>query len=450
MSVGQKAEFGSSLSVRSFCRLGSTLSLFGGRLRADNAATNLRETEVGSSFSVRAMSRLGSSLSIAGSYCRLGGAMSMLTQGQIGSSLSVRSFARLGSSLSAAHAGFVGGAFSVVGLARCYGGLSVFNFAHVGSSMSVRSFVRLSSTLSVYDTQRYTYLGNDLKLTQTKKLIFDGNDDYTYFTKSSATQFDMYMANTAGSGSTHQISFNTASGQKSQLHGTWIASTVTSSDERLKTDIRPLYESLSELYKRPGDKSKFIEDVMTLNKSETVSVEREDVVEEPMVVDQKAQAAEVVQQLKPVSYYMKRSSEAKRLRFGFIAQEVEKILPNLVHTDGQGERLKAVYYTDMIAVVTMAIQQQMSITDELAEKVMDHDVRIAVLEKALLELKKERDAAVMLEETVEAVNEVEQKAVEPVNSTAVLEEAVEPVNEVEQKFESHRRAEPNIQDVVVI
>ena len=96
-------------------------------------------THVGSSMSVRSFMRLGSSVSVAG-RARVGGAggASVWDYTHVGSSMSVRSFMRLGSSVSVAGRARVGGA----------GGASVWDYTHVGSSMSVRAFMRLGDSLS--------------------------------------------------------------------------------------------------------------------------------------------------------------------------------------------------------------------------------------------------------------------------------------------------------------
>ena len=51
----------------------------------------------------------------------------------------------------------------------------------------------------------------------------------------------------------------------------------------------------------------------------------------------------------------------ERMRFGFIAQEVERVLPSLVMSpDGieDASATKAVLYQDIIAILTLAVQHQ--------------------------------------------------------------------------------------------
>ena len=53
---------------------------------------------------------------------------------------------------------------------------------------------------------------------------------------------------------------------------------------------------------------------------------------------------------------------------GFIAQEVEQILPSVVHTDDSEEKYKSKNYASMVALLTEAIKQQQKQIDELKEK----------------------------------------------------------------------------------
>merc|ERR1719213_729977 len=63
----------------------------------------------------------------------------------------------------------------------------------------------------------------------------------------------------------------------------------------------------------------------------------------------------LLRELRPVSFHLKRGPEAKYLKFGFVAQELEGIFPNLVRTVGK-EETKAVASQDLIAVLTLALQ----------------------------------------------------------------------------------------------
>lgn len=71
-----------------------------------------------------------------------------------------------------------------------------------------------------------------------------------------------------------------------------------------------------------------------------------------------ALTARKIEMLKPVSYYWNEKGKSRggddRLQFGFIAQDVEKVYPNLVKTDKQG--YKSVDYVSLIPILTKEIQ----------------------------------------------------------------------------------------------
>jgi len=68
-----------------------------------------------------------------------------------------------------------------------------------------------------------------------------------------------------------------------------------------------------------------------------------------------APASWLLRELRPVSFHLKRGPEAKYLKFGFIAQELETVFPNLVRKVGEEETL-GVASQDLIAVLTLALQ----------------------------------------------------------------------------------------------
>ncbi len=80
-------------------------------------------------------------------------------------------------------------------------------------------------------------------------------------------------------------------------------------------------------------------------------------------------------QLKPSTYYYKETDQiknrilTKRLQFGFIAQEVEKVFPNLVVTDEDG--MKSMDYIGMIPVLVQALQKQQQDIDALTKLVAE-------------------------------------------------------------------------------
>lgn len=103
-----------------------------------------------------------------------------------------------------------------------------------------------------------------------------------------------------------------------------------------------------------------------------------------------------MRQLRPVSFRYKDNAESKHSRYGFIAQELEALLPAVVHTDFT-TGFRFVRYTDLLAVLVMGTQQvdQLAKSAELElnvfERRFDEDValldpRLATLERALVDL----------------------------------------------------------------
>merc|ERR1712032_1233756 len=88
----------------------------------------------------------------------------------------------------------------------------------------------------------------------------------------------------------------------------------------------------------------------------------------------------LLRELRPVSFYLKRGPEAKYLKFGFIAQELESVFPNLVRTVGP-DNSKAIASQDLIAVLTLALQMLQKDLDEQRRQTEELVNRMAHLEK---------------------------------------------------------------------
>ena len=82
-------------------------------------------------------------------------------------------------------------------------------------------------------------------------------------------------------------------------------------------------------------------------------------------------AVDKIMQLKPCYYNWKNQDDEKE-NVGFIAQEVEEILPNLVHTieHPDGDDYKGVNITDLIPYLVKVIQEQTDIINDLQSKIM--------------------------------------------------------------------------------
>jgi len=143
----------------------------------------------------------------------------------------------------------------------------------------------------------------------------------------------------------------TLSNTGGQLHGTWISNTpVTVSDKRLKTNVKELSRTIATRRAKEEGSNAAGRSLSEGAASEEGSFQW------------------LLRQLRPVSYNFKAGSEAKNVRFGFVAQEIEKILPEVIrefpNKDGKVEDeefkktpKKGIVYPDLIAVFTGMLQE---------------------------------------------------------------------------------------------
>lgn len=69
----------------------------------------------------------------------------------------------------------------------------------------------------------------------------------------------------------------------------------------------------------------------------------------------------------------------KKTHYGFLAQDLEKIYPHMVHTDKFG--FKSIYYTELIPILLEATKQQQAEIERQAALISELDKRLAQLEK---------------------------------------------------------------------
>jgi len=86
-----------------------------------------------------------------------------------------------------------------------------------------------------------------------------------------------------------------------------------------------------------------------------------------------------LRELRPVSFNFKHGAESKYLKFGFIAQEVETVFPNLVRTV-ENTNTKAIASQDLIAVLTFALQNLQKEHDAAMREIAETRDRLAKLE----------------------------------------------------------------------
>lgn len=341
----------------------------------------------GSSISVRSFVRLGSCFSVAGHLTNrnVGGTLSTFSFVNMGSSLSIRSFSRLGSGISVAGVCTADSTLSVKSAVITRGYLSTLNSVAFGSNLSVRSFVRLGSSVSL----GHTTGGSDKGTLRFggAKLESDGSN----FTIYGGTKKAITMQNTGNNSSNRHV-----------LHGTWVSENeITSSDRRLKTDIIPIYRKLMERfeggkYVKYNNPTPFAR-TTTTECDTTTAGHPEDCVPSTSSSKKKTSdesSMELLRALRPVSFKYKHTPESKYSRYGFIAQELEKVIPDIITTSGE-DGMKSVKMTDFIAVLTMVIQSVEAQTHDLETRAFrlrdqvkaDYDVlepKVSLLEDTML------------------------------------------------------------------
>ena len=91
-------------------------------------------------------------------------------------------------------------------------------------------------------------------------------------------------------------------------------------------------------------------------------------------------ALERVKQVNGVSYTFK-NDESGRNHMGVIAQDIEKVFPELVNTNEQG--YKSVNYTELIPLLLEAIKDQQALIDQLMTSVKSEEVKMKALRAQL-------------------------------------------------------------------
>jgi len=212
--------------------------------------------------------------------------------------------------------------------------VSVLGCCNFGSSLSVRSFVRVGSAISVRTEVKFS--------------------DNTYIKHNSPSpSLELYA------GGARAITITDSGGT---LHGVWQSDNpVITSDRRLKTEIKPLQRTLRGLFE---SKQAAPESMPGPSNRGIVAPKAEQ--------DRKDEkgALWMLRQLRPVSYFFKKGPESKYMRFGFIADELETVVPQVVRNMGQKEYAdeKAVVYQDLIALLTSAAQGQQQVIEKQQDR----------------------------------------------------------------------------------
>jgi hypothetical protein len=73
--------------------------------------------------------------------------------------------------------------------------------------------------------------------------------------------------------------------------------------------------------------------------------------------------------LNPISFYWKDENMDKEKHFGFVAQEVEEVLPELVRQDSQGK--KTLSYNEFIPYLVRVIQEEQKKIEKLKAQIQN-------------------------------------------------------------------------------
>jgi hypothetical protein len=84
------------------------------------------------------------------------------------------------------------------------------------------------------------------------------------------------------------------------------------------------------------------------------------------IQDLEFNATEKVVALQPKSYYMK--NDPNQIRYGFIAQDVNEILPDLVCGDLEGEGFVGLDYNGLLPILVGAIKEQQALIQSLTDR----------------------------------------------------------------------------------
>jgi hypothetical protein len=315
--------FGSSLSLRSYARMGSAISAMG-ISRFGNSMSVLDYLHLGSTLSCRNVAYVGTQLSVSGTTKFA--SLSLVADSKVGGSLTLRSFAKLGSSV------------------------SVLDFIAMGSSLSVRSFSYLGSALAVFGG---IVADGAMAINADTPFYMGGYGGTTYMRyESTGNNVEFYNQGN------RRLKLSSTGGH---LHGVWSGDvSLTLSDRRVKTAVEPLEETLRQTFRE-----------QTADGADTET----------------SPASWLLRELRPVSFRLKTGPEAKYTKFGFIAQDLERLFPDMVRTDAESG-VRQVVYQDLLALLTTLAQTQEARQKSLEEQVSAQQRLITALQDAVFDLQR--------------------------------------------------------------
>ncbi|WP_431136813.1 tail fiber domain-containing protein [Psychroserpens mesophilus] len=95
--------------------------------------------------------------------------------------------------------------------------------------------------------------------------------------------------------------------------------------------------------------------------------------------------------IKPKQYYWKNRSETNHKSFGLIAQDVQKIFPELVLTRDDKDQTLSVNYTELIPILINAIQEQQDVIDNYKKELSKLALEVQAIKSGIQGLKAENN-----------------------------------------------------------
>jgi hypothetical protein len=128
--------------------------------------------------------------------------------------------------------------------------------------------------------------------------------------------------------------------------------------------------------------------------------------------------------LKPATYRFKNAGEETHRLYGFIAQEVRQVLPDIVHANGETGYL-SLSYADFSVLAIRAIQEQQEIIEAQAGRIQAleelYTQQGLSLEKRLAAIAKSHPGSVELQTAVAGMIKASERTEELTNRLAALE-----------------------------
>lgn len=144
----------------------------------------------------------------------------------------------------------------------------------------------------------------------------------------------------------------------------------------------------------------------------------------------------LLKELRPVAY--RYNSDSKQTRFGFVAEELEKLLPEVVRqVNNEGKSSKGVVYQDFIALLTAALREhqgRLEVVEEKRFSAPDGDAKD--------EMQKMSEAMLKLTAKLEQKEEVANKAM--LKLTAELEQTKMETKKMMEEMANLKKGEHKI------